>query len=360
MQNTNQLELSVIVPARNEQDCLQGCLASLVAQSCDGFALGSEWELIVVNDGSTDATREIATSFDGVSVMDAPELPAGWTGKNHAVWLAAQASRGKWLLFTDADTIHEPGNLSRALHEAKKYDASLLSYSPRQQVIGLLQRMVMPLIFSELALVYRPKEISDPNKRIAAANGQFLLVERESYFSAGGHKAVADSVLEDVDLAWNIKRSRKLDATGSLEKHGRNIRFRYAADAVSARMYRSFGQMVEGWTKNLGLLFPQPLALAAWRWLDLALLIGLPLLTLWVYLYGMAAYWWAPVILAVLWLRTLLRVYTRIAKSNFSFMDCAIAPLGIPIFTWLLWRSWTRHTFGKRVGWKGRSYPVKK
>jgi len=369
MSDGGKIELSVIVPARNEADCVGECLASLVRQSDVGFVLGkrdgsgnnpdpkngvdTDWELIVVNDGSTDGTREIAESFSGVTVMDAGELPEGWTGKNNAVWRGAQAASGRWLRFTDADTVHEPGDLSRALHEARKYGVAMLSYSPRQQVSGVLQRMVMPLVFSELAAVYKPKDVGDPGKRIAAANGQFLLVERETYFAVGGHKAVAASVLEDVDLAWNIKRSRKADGKA------RTIRFRYAPDALTTRMYRNFWQMVEGWTKNLALLFPQPLALAAWRMLDLGLLVGLPLIWLWVWLFAMTMYWWAPVVIVVLWLRTLARVYMRIAKSNFAALDCAMAPLGIPIFCWLLVRSWSRHTFGKRVGWKGRSYSVK-
>jgi hypothetical protein len=220
--------------------------------------------------------------------------------------------------------------------------------------------MVMPLVFSELAAVYRPKDVSDPNKRIAAANGQFLLVEREAYFAVGGHKAVAALVLEDVELAWRVKRSKSLDGAGNISSKGRVVRFRYGPDAVSARMYRSFRQMVEGWTKNLALLFPQPLMLAAYRLVDLGLLIGLPPAALFVCVFAMTQYWWAmALVLVVLWLRTLLRVYVRIAKSHFPALDCAIAPLGIPVFCWLLVRSWTRHTIGKRVGWKGRTYPVK-
>jgi glycosyltransferase involved in cell wall biosynthesis len=354
------MQLSVIIPARNEEDCIGACVASLAVQSGDGFLLGSEWELIVVNDGSSDCTREIAASFAGVTVIDAAELPSGWTGKNNACWAGTEASHGEWLLFTDADTIHEPGNLSRAMYEAKKYNASLLSYSPKQLLNGILQRMVMPLIFSELANVYRPKEVSDPNKRIAAANGQFLLIDRDTYFAVGGHKAIASHVLEDVELAWKVKSSRKKDADGFPEKRNRIVRFRYAADAVSVRMYRTFSQMVEGWTKNLALLFPQPLALVAWRLVDLALLIGLPPLTAGIYIFAFPVAWWKITLLTLLWLRTVVRVYARIAKSNFSAVNCAIAPLGIPIFSWLLWRSWTRKTFGKRVGWKGRSYAMKK
>ena len=80
-------------------------------------------------------------------MLKAPRLEKGWTGKANAVWTAARRARGKWLLFADADTIHEPGNLRRALHEASRYSAGMLSYSPRQIVSGLAQRSLMPLVF---------------------------------------------------------------------------------------------------------------------------------------------------------------------------------------------------------------------
>ncbi|HEV2620451.1 MAG TPA: glycosyltransferase family 2 protein, partial [Acidobacteriaceae bacterium] len=179
-----QLRLSVIIPARNEADSLPACLDSLLAQSEPGFALGLQWELLLVDDDSTDQTPEIAraaaAAHPGVIVLEAPPLDlsdrGGFTGKNNACWTAAQRARGAWFLFTDADTIHQPGDLSRALHEAGKYNASLLSYSPRQLVTGFWQNAVMPLIFSELASVYPAKHVGDPNSRLAAANGQFLLV----------------------------------------------------------------------------------------------------------------------------------------------------------------------------------------
>jgi hypothetical protein len=204
---------------------------------------------------------------------------------------------------------------------------------------GLAQRTVMPLVFCELALAYPPAKVSDPNQRIAAANGQFLLVEREAYRRLGGHASVADQVLEDVELAVLAKR-RKV-----------GLRFRYADDAVSTRMYRTTSAMMEGWTKNLALLFANSLALAMWRALDLLLLLGLPVLTfeLWNGRFGLHSLEWlsAGWVLALLWLRTLFRFYARVAKSNFPILDCALSPLGLPLF---------QHRILKRVSWKGREY----
>ncbi len=342
------LQLSVIIPARNEEQNLPGCLASLLAQSEPGFALGSDWELIVVDDASTDATRSLAAQ-PGVTVLEAPPLELrgdkrGFTGKTNACWHGAQNASGRWLLFTDADTLHEPGDLRRALHEAEKYNVALLSYSPRQIVHGMAQHALMPLIFSELATVYPPAEVNDPARRTAAANGQFLLVERDAYFGAGGHRAVGRSVLEDVDLAWNIKRAAS-------RNQGRSIRLRYAPDALSTRMYRGFGDMLEGWSKNLALLFPHALSLAAWRLLDILLLL-LPLVFFVLpYLTQLQR-----LLILLIWARTVYRFYSRVARSNFGFADCALSVLGLPLFIVLLVRSWMLHKIFHQVAWKGREY----
>ena len=343
------IELTVIVPARNEEQNLGDCLRSLVAQSEEIFELGRDWELVVVDDHSTDRTAEIARGFAAVTVIEAGALEHGWTGKSNAVWTAAKRARGRWLLFTDADTVHEPGGLRRAIHEATRHKAGLLSYSPRQIVTGLWQRSLMPLVFCELALAYPPAKVSDPNARIAAANGQFLLIEREAYRKLGGHATVADQVLEDVEIAYLAKR-RKV-----------GLWFRYAEDAVAARMYRSTAAMIEGWTKNLALLFDNALILAGWRALDIALLVGLPWLAiaLWNARFAAHSLEWlgAGWVLSLLWVRNLFRFYGRVAKSNFRFLDCAISPLGLPLLVYLLYQSWFQHRILKRVSWKGRSYP---
>jgi len=342
------LELSVIIPARNEEQSLPNCLASLLIQSEPGFALGQQWEIIIVNDDSTDKTREIAAKaaadHEGIILLDAPPLDlssrGGFTGKSNACWTGAQAARGSHLLFTDADTIHETNDISRALREADRHKAILLSYSPRQIVTGFWQHAVMPLVFSELSSVYPSKQVNDPVQSLAAANGQFIVVEREAYFSVGGHRAIGRDILEDVALAQNIKRAGNL------------IRFRYAPEALSTRMYATTVEMIEGWTKNLALLFPKPMALALWRILDLLLFFGLPALAL-------GLYWLQPrqrTVILLLWIRTLWRFYSRVARSNFPWFDVALSVLGIPLFAYLLIRSVIHHRIKKNVAWKGRTY----
>jgi glycosyltransferase involved in cell wall biosynthesis len=343
-----ELELSIIIPARNEERSLPACLASILRQSEPGFLLGQQWEILIVNDESTDRTREIATAAAsgqaGIVVLDAPVLDlsslGGFTGKTNACWAGAQLARGRHLLFTDADTIHETNDISRSLREAEKHKAVLLSYSPRQALSGFWQHAVMPLVFSELASVYPPKQVSDPASSVAAANGQFILVERDAYFSVGGHRAVGGNVLEDVALAENIKRGPNI------------IRFRYAPEALATQMYRTTSEMIEGWTKNLALLFPKPVALALWRILDVLLFFGLPFVA-----FGL--YWlvpWQRSVILLIWVRTLWRFYSRVARSHFPAYDVAISILGVPLFVYMLFRSVLQHRYKKRVIWKGRSY----
>jgi GT2 family glycosyltransferase len=331
-------ELSVIIPARNEQANIATCLKSLLAQQSEIFALGRDWELIVVDDASTDDTRAIAQSFAGVTVLDASHPEKNSSGKSSALWFAAQRACGRWLLFTDADTIHQDGSLRHAIHEAEKHHAALLSYSPHQIVTGLAQRAVMPLIFADLARTYPPEKVNDPKSPIAAANGQFLMMARDAYFSIGGHAAVADVLLEDIALARLTKRRGKI------------VRFRYAPDAVSTRMYRTLPQLVEGWTKMLAALFPRPLILAAARLCDFILLLALPVLAL---------YLTVPlqkIAVPLLWLRWLWRFYRYIARSQFNATDCTLAVLGLPFYAWLLWQSWFKANVLRTVSWKGRSY----
>src|SRR6202795_2099848 len=323
-------EISIIVPARNEEASLGDCLVSLAAQT------GVAFEIIVVDDGSTDRTREIAQSFAKVRVISPEPLPDGWTGKNNAVVAGAKEARAPWLLFTDADTVHRPGSLARALDEAKTEGADLLSYSPEQVAVTFAERAVMPVIFAELAAKYPPQKVRGQNSEIVAANGQYLLVRRAAYDAVDGHAAVATEILEDVALARSFRNA------------GKCVYFRYGGDAVRARMYRNWPQIRDGWTKNLALLFPHPERLAvqslflwfvAWSALGVAM-------------SGAASQHFAWIAFAALWLL----LYRRIRVAHFSPANNLIAiAFGLPTFAYLLLRSKKAYANGQ-VSWKGRAY----
>ena len=336
--------VSVIIPARNEEDCLSVCLQSLVSQKLVSQKLVSQkdvaFEIIVVDDHSTDHTREIATSFPGVRVIDAGPLPAGWTGKNNAVTAGAKAASGEWLLFTDADTIHLPGSLVRSVEEANRYGAALLSYSPEQIVESFWEKAVMPLIFADLAASYRPSQVSDPKSPAAAANGQYILITREAYDAVGGHAAIAGNLLEDVALARAVKRS------------GRKIFFRYGGDAVRTRMYRSFAQLREGWTKNLALLFPSPARLAALRAIEFILIVASFAIAAAGLISGRSQ---SALVTAILAAIVYVLFLSRIRRAHFRWDANILALFGLPLFSYLLLRSLRAHANGS-VSWKGREY----
>jgi len=328
--------VSVIIPARNEEVSLGKCLESLVAQA------GVSFEIIVVDDHSTDRTRDIASSFfsEKMCVIEAGPLPPGSTGKNNAATAGSKIARGDWLLFTDADTVHLSGSLARSLEEAKRHHAAMLSYSPEQVVDSFWEKSVMPVIFAELASSFRPSEVSNPKSPAAAANGQYLLITREAYDAVGGHATIAASLLEDVALARAVKRS------------GRKIFFRYGGDAVRTRMYRSFAQLREGWTKNLALLFPSPVRLAVLRSLEFVLIIASLAITIASILRGHER----PAIVAGILAILLYVVFlTRIRRAHFSWDADILALFGLPLFSYLLLRSRKMHADGN-VNWKGRKY----
>ena len=323
-------EISIIVPARNEEASLGDCLASLTSQS------GVAFEIIVVDDASTDRTRAIAESFAGVRVISSGPLPQDWKGKNNALVAGAKEARAQWLLFTDADTVHLPGSLAQALVEAKHQQADLLSYSPQQVVVTFAERAVMPVIFAELAAHYPPHKVREQSAEIVAANGQYILVRRAVYEAVGGHAAVATEILEDVALARLFRNV------------GQRVYFRYGGDAVRTRMYRNWAQLREGWTKNLALLFPQPefltfQSLTVWvaAWSTLAIAVA-----------GITSRHLVWLLSAVFWLF----VYRRIRAAHFATANNLLAmAFGLPMFAYLLIRSKKAHASGQ-VSWKDRTY----
>jgi glycosyltransferase involved in cell wall biosynthesis len=340
--------ISVIVPARNEEANLERCLRTLVTQA------GVKFEIVVIDDGSTDGTRKIAESFTRIKrcpgvttndltevrVIDAPALPLGWTGKCNAVVEGVRHSRGEWLLFTDADTEHLPGSLAAALQEAQQANAAMLSYSPEQNLSGLTQKLVMPVIFGELAATYRPREVSDPESAVAAANGQYILIRRNVYDKVGGHAAVRNELLEDVVLARNVKRS------------GARMIFRLGTGRVRAYMYRDAAEMEQGWTKNLALLFPHAHNLASRRMFEFVALLVLPLLAVADFAFGVRAPGIAAAIASIIvwcW------YYVRVSRAHFGPLLTVAAVFGLPVFSHLLRRSLQAHA-QRKVQWKGRTY----
>jgi glycosyltransferase involved in cell wall biosynthesis len=327
--------VDVVIPARNEEDCLGRCLESLVAQQ------GISFQITVVDDGSTDRTRAIAESFPGVRVLSAAEPKPGVMGKCNALIAGSAGRTAKWLLLTDADTVHYPGSLAASVHEAGSRNVDLLSYSPEQETKSWWDLAVMPVVFAELVRAYPPDRVNNPEDSTVAANGQYILVRRKVYEALGGHRSVASNILEDVELARIFKAS------------GHKIWFRQGTDLVRTRMYRSFRAMWDGWTKNLALLFPRSLSLAASRGFEfLAVVISL-FAGLLLFALGDHRDAFFPLAFAAL---AYLNFISRIQQAHFPWKANLMAFLGLPIFVLLLLRSHLHSNVRGELTWKGRKY----
>lgn len=327
--------VDIVIPARNEEDCIGRCLASLASQQ------GVSFRITVVDDGSTDRTRQIAESFAGVRVISAGEPAAGMLGKANAIIAGVKGSTAKWLLFTDADTEHLPGSLAAAVREAEERGVDLLSYSPAQEVSSLAEKALMPVVFADLVRTYPPERVNDPTDPTVAANGQYILVRRTVYEALGGHQAVANKLLEDVELARIFKVSEH------------KIWFRHGSGIVRTRMYRSFRSMWEGWTKNLTLLFRNPLILAAKRGLEFLIIVGA--LSGSIILLALQRLFPGLVLLAIGLFFYLIFLF-RIRKAHFPWIANVLSLFGLPFFVLLLLRSFIHSNMRGEVTWKGRKY----
>jgi len=338
--------VSAIIPARNEEASIARAVESVAAQP--GIA-----EVIVVNDQSTDRTGAIlsalARRIPKLRVLEVEELPAGWVGKNYAAWTGAQAATGEWLLFTDADTVHLPGAMRRALSDAVEHDAVLVSYSPEQEMETFWERALIPFVYTRLAARFSYVRVNDPRHPDAAANGQFLLVLRDAYRAVGGHRAVAGEILEDVALARLFKQQ------------GSKIYFTAPLGIVRTRMYRSFRAMWEGWTKNL-----YPLVGGNFRSLSLESVEAFPLLetcaslgALYIFREMRAALvLWGLCLLGGLVVYAHLR-YAAVLYRNLYPLTCIkYYFLGACLYEAALVVSWWKNTRGS-VAWKGRTYAAR-
>lgn len=231
-------QVSILVPARNEEDNVAPCITSLLAQEYPAY------EVIVLDDHSTDRTRpildEIALEQPELTVISGQPGQKDQTGKNWACTQLAERAQGDLLLFTDADTVHHPQMLKSAVSALLGESADLVTGYPRQ-ILGTVGEKLLVPFFSWAVLVFFPLGVAYAIKSpiFTTAVGQLMLFKREAYFKIGGHEGVSTSIVDDLSLA------REIHASGF---KWRNI---YIADLISCRMYRTSQGAVEGFAKNL-------------------------------------------------------------------------------------------------------------
>lgn len=231
--------VSIIVPARNEEEVLPACLASLLRLEYPDF------HVIVVDDGSTDGTGRIADEWASrpmaqgrLRVIHNRELPPGWSGKVHALSLAAREAAGDWILATDADVVFHPAALRAAMSLALQRDVQFLSLAGQIECGGFWERVVLPAFALLISTLYPFRLVNQPESARAIAAGAFILMRRQDFEALGSYEPIKNAVIEDVRISEHFKRN------------GRRIYAGLCGNLFRTRMYTSVGEMWEGLSRS--------------------------------------------------------------------------------------------------------------
>ena len=331
--------VSILVPARNEERNIAGCVQSLLAQDYPGF------EVLVLDDQSSDDTpvilKKIAATQPRLQVLEGVPPAGNVVGKNWACSQLAHHARGELLLFTDADTRHHPQMLRTVVTALIGEKADLITGYPRQVVDSWGERLLVPFFswalssFIPLVLGYHLRLSA-----LSSAVGQLMLFRREAYLAIGGHESVSDSMVDDMSLARRIKSAR--------------LRWRmvHIADRISCRMYRSSREAADGFTKNLFAVFDYRLLpfLFAFSWL--LFMFGEPLVVMIMMLTGQASLSQPAAVAACLALAVLLWLIHYL-NTGFPLGLAFLYPFTVLANVGIALRS-CAYSLGGNVEWKGR------
>lgn len=200
--------VSVVLPARNEQDNIQKCLNSLIRQDYPNY------EIVAVNDCSTDATGEIlhkvaaSTAERKIKIVDLGHKPSGWVGKNWACFQGYKISSGQVLLFTDADTVHASNTLSLAIRHMIDEKLDALTARPRITSNNTWTKILLPLVWMVSHIAYSAIKVNNPDSKTGFVFGGFYLITREVYESLGTHQSVKHEIAEDLAIGEKLKHGK--------------------------------------------------------------------------------------------------------------------------------------------------------
>jgi chlorobactene glucosyltransferase len=331
--------VSVVVPARNEANrVLEDCLRSILDQDYGKF------EIIAIDDRSTDDTREILDSLAQVDnrlrVIEGDELPSGWLGKPYAMHQALRHARGDWILATDADMIFDKSTLRTAVSKVLEANADAVTLIPHFEAQSFWERVMIPTwawVMLMFAISYR---INDPKSQGALGLGGFILMRRTTLDRAGGYEGLKDEVMEDVRLAERIKRS------------GGRMLVESAPGLLGTRMYTNFKEMWESCTKTwfAGMKFSIAFALVCVAWMYVLAVLP-PLVAIIALSTGSDL---NPLPAVLCWLAQIFVLMLVGLRSRVSPLYALTAPLGLGLLYAMLLDSTIRISIGKGVTWKGR------
>lgn len=337
--NSKQIFISVLVPARNEEGNIGNCIKSILNQDYKNF------ELIVLNDNSIDRTKEIMNSFNDsrLKIINGKSLEQGWVGKNFSCHQLQQVAIGEYLLFTDADTEMSNDCISSSINFAIENETDFLTIIPFEESVTFWEKAVIPMLYFAI-MVFLPVPLIERFKRkeFAMGNGQFMLFKRSFYDKIGGHQSLKNKIVEDLWLARRVK------------EFGGKLILANGMDVMKCRMYKSLEEIWNGFSKNIfaGLSF-SVIGLMVVTLLNFIFFIS-PVFFL---LYGLSIS--NSFIISLSLISILIPIIIRITHSIkfkqpfwFSFLNV----LSCFFIILVSLNSYRVLKFGKGASWKGREY----
>ncbi len=335
------LRVSVCVPARNEERDLEACLVSLLNQDYPDF------EVIVVDDNSTDRTPEIIESlkerYPSLIPVRGAELPPDWYGKPFALHQAVENSRGDLLLFTDADPVFRPYALKTAVEEMQNRSLDMLTLLPGAEFGSFWERAVQPLIFAFIAALARFGKVNDPESEAAMGIGAFLMIRREVYDRVGGHASLKQVILEDIGMGRLLKQA------------GARIRIANGREIYSIRMYHSLKEIWTGWRKNIFLAMKKSVVKTFYYIFWVLGFVVTPWLVAGIHFWmGSALGWQAMALagLALVWVAQATLCYELKLQQRYALLF----PLGALVMAAIMINSMLHMLLRGHAEWRGRTY----
>ena len=346
LKDAPEVKVSIIIPARNEEQSIGSCINSLFAQTHQNL------ENIVVDDSSTDSTREVVASFSNrsknIRMVSAGAKPNEWVGKTWPCWRGYQESSGEFLLFVDADSKLRPNLTELSLSYIQEKNIDMFSISPTVEMLGFWTSSVLPIITGAINLLYPMEKVNNKESKRAYVFGTFILVRRDVYEKTGGHKAVNQELVEDAAIARLTKES------------GFNLRIERAPDLLTTEweqeprsIYHGLERVMSSSIKEYGMI----------SILNAILIFFLALYPIF-FALDYLLFHPANLILEIGFITSALNIICFLILVSFELHQISskisyfpvLYPLGVSMFILAIISSSLKVSHGRKIIWKGSGY----